>query len=177
MPALDFATCRSAALAAGAHGRVSSAPPWCLRTAAAVSSTLCGLNCECCAVDIRLPDGQRGFHGTMLRSPRAHVLSQFSHCHAAHHTTWARMASDYPLYLAELILKGTEYACGDTCAMGNSDWQGALEERLAVGSRPAPAAEVGCGHIVVSEIEVQNLLVNLVQSGWTVVRSEKCDRT
>ena len=64
----------------------------CLAAAAGVSSTLCGLNCECCAADVRLEEG--GFHGTLLRSPRAHVLSQFSHCHVAHHGTWRRAASE-----------------------------------------------------------------------------------
>ena len=60
--------------------------------------------------DIRLPGGG-GFHGTLLRSPRAHALSLFSHGHVAHHTTWGRVAADVPLYLAEGILRLTEHSC------------------------------------------------------------------
>ena len=117
----------------------TSASGACLAAGATVSTALCGLNCECCAADVRLPAG--GFHGTLLRSPRAHVLSQFSHCHVAHHSTWARLFSDVPLYFAELLLRGTEAACGDTCAMGSSDWRQALEERLQAGMVPTESNE------------------------------------
>ena len=78
--------------------------------------------------------------GTLLRSPRSHVLSQFSHCHAAHHSSWARAAADVPLYLAEGILRVTEYTCGDSCDLGNPQWKAALEQRLAAGLKP-PADE------------------------------------
>jgi len=52
------------------------------------------------------------------------------------------MASDLPLYFAELLLRGTEKACGDTCAMGNSDWKGALAERLTAAMDPAKPSGV-----------------------------------
>ena len=101
----------------------------CVASARLVSTALCALNCECCAADVRKASG--GFHGTLLRSPRAHAMSQFSHCHAAHHGSWRRAAADVPLTLAEGILRATELACGDTCALGPADWQLALRERLA----------------------------------------------
>jgi hypothetical protein len=133
VPRLDFSTCRQSALAISGRSNpasASGAPPGCLASGALVSSALCGLNCECCAADVRLPAG--GFHGTLLRSPRAHVLSQFSHCHAAHHGSWARAAADVPLFLAEAVLQGTELACGSRCTGPNPDWEGALWERLTV---------------------------------------------
>lgn len=129
-PRLDFSTCRSAA-AARAPQRNGTPIPWsCAAAATGVSAALCGLNCECCAADIRIPG--RGFHGTLLRSPRAHVLSQFSHCHVAHHSTWARTLSDVPLYFAEGILRATEVACESSCASSaNPDWKEAMVERFA----------------------------------------------
>ncbi|CAK0795980.1 unnamed protein product, partial [Prorocentrum cordatum] len=94
---------------------------------------------------IRLPDAEplATFDGG--EPLRAHVLSQFSHCHDAHHGSWARAASDVPLYLAELVLRGAERACGDSCAQGSSDWKGALEELMATGTglgRPAGKVRV-----------------------------------
>ena len=157
-PRLDFSTCRSAALAArgappsnasrsatlaadpdvaepettasSSRAAPSSSLSLCAAAAAGVSAALCGLNCECCAADVRLPGGG-GFHGTLLRSPRAHVLSQFSHCHVAHHGTWRRAASDVTLFLAESILRATEHACGSGCTPPDADWHAALEAQLA----------------------------------------------
>eukprot|EP00931_Biecheleriopsis_adriatica_P115510 TRINITY_DN91299_c0_g1_i1.p1 TRINITY_DN91299_c0_g1~~TRINITY_DN91299_c0_g1_i1.p1 ORF type:complete len:392 (+),score=51.33 TRINITY_DN91299_c0_g1_i1:37-1176(+) len=137
-PRLDFSTCRAAAMSTRSQSNTSASGA-CLISAAMVSNALCGLNCECCVSDVR--SASKGFHGTLLRSPRAHVLSLFSHCHNAHHNTWARVASDIPLYFAEMLLRGTENACGDTCATGNPDWRGALEERLSAAMDPAEAAK------------------------------------
>ena len=53
--------------------------------------------------------------GTILRSPRSHVLSLFSHCHMAHHNTWKRMWDDLPQYAAEGLLRVTEAACDSYC--------------------------------------------------------------
>ena len=114
-PNLDFSTCRKSAMSTGWTANMSASPA-CLAGATVVSSALCGLNCECCAADVRLPPGEAGFHGTLLRSPRAHALSLFSHGHVAHFTTWRRMASDFTLYLAEGLLRLTEYSCGSYCA-------------------------------------------------------------
>ena len=143
-PKLDFSTCRQTALTAGGQSQgttspPSRAPPGCLASGAFVSSALCGLNCECCAADVRLPSGA-GFHGTLLRSPRAHVLSQFSHCHAAHHGSWARATADVPLFFAEAVLQGTEYACGSSCTGNNPNWKEALYERLMEANSTAEAA-------------------------------------
>jgi len=142
-PKLDFSTCRQTALASSNHNQDASSTslvrPGCLAGGAFVSSALCGLNCECCAADVRLPSGG-GFHGTLLRSPRAHVLSQFSHCHAAHHGSWARAAADVPLFLAEAVLQGTEYACGSSCTGNNPNWKEALYERLLEANSTAEAA-------------------------------------
>ena len=121
-PKISFDTCRRAAFepSVGVEGM-------CQYGGAFVSTMLCGLNCECCAADIK---AEGGFHGTLLRSPRAHVLSQFSHCHIAHHGTWKRALMDIPLYFAELILRGTEAACDDSCDGGNADWLQSLEQKL-----------------------------------------------
>ena len=124
-PRLDFSTCRKAAMAPQIYGDKDGA---CMRGGAFVSTMLCGLNCECCAADVKKEGG--GFHGTLIRSPRSHVLSQFSHCHVAHHTTLTRALSDVSLYLAESILRGTEAACGDSCDGGNSNWLESLELKL-----------------------------------------------
>ena len=120
-----------AAASSGAKGN-TTASDTCLAGGAVVSAALCGLNCECCAADIRLPNG--GFHGTLLRSPRSHVLSQFSHCHIAHHGTWGRALLDVPLFFAESILRGTEFACGSYCTgitAADADWKPALAKKLA----------------------------------------------
>ena len=94
------------------------------------SSALCGLNCECCADDIRLPSG--GFHGTLLRSPRAHALSIFTQCHTAHyHNSWARVREDVTGWLAEGVLKATEHACSSFCTGFDANWTEALRMRLA----------------------------------------------
>ena len=107
----------------------------CNALATLTSKVLCGLNCECCASDIFVKEDE-GFHGTLLRSPRAHVLSQFSHCHAAHHTTIGRILRDVPLFAAESILRITEEACYSTCDIeGNPDWLAALENRLSMDER------------------------------------------
>ena len=113
----------------------------CDKLAIFTSSALCGLNCECCALDMlestsSSGDGSGGdrrpyFHGTILRSPRAHVLSQFSHCHAAHHSDWLRIFGDVPLYAAELLLRLTEHACQSSCDVdSDANWYQALEKRL-----------------------------------------------
>ena len=140
VPSLDFAPCRASAMSTGWTAEMSTTSPGCLAAAAVVSSVLCGLNCECCAADIRQTDG--GFHGTLIRSPRAHSLSLFSHGHVAHHTTLARILRDMPLFLAETILRGTEAACGSYCTGKASDWKQALQERL-LGIDPPAAREEG----------------------------------
>ena len=68
--------------------------------------------------------------GTLLRSPRAHALSLFSHGHVAHHTSMRRAASDVPLWLAERILRATEVACGSNNFGTSADWKAALRESL-----------------------------------------------
>lgn len=119
-PHLDFSTCRKSALAPGWQSNMSASTA-CSAMATTVSTVLCGLNCECCADDIRLAHG--GFHGTLLRSPRAHALSIFTQCHTAHtQNTWGRIAEDVTQYLAEGILRGTEFACGSYCTNFNPDW-------------------------------------------------------
>jgi len=133
MPRLDFSTCRGSALRSletlpAGLWSIASVAPLCLTAATGVSIALCGLNCECCAADIRLPAG--GFHGTLLRSPRAHVLSLFSHGHVAHHPTLRRAASDVSLFLAERILRATEIACNSSNFGSSPDWKIALQEQL-----------------------------------------------
>jgi hypothetical protein len=118
----------------------------CNALATITSSALCGLNCECCASDLLAsPEPNesdtytrrnRAFHGTLLRSPRAHVLSQFSHCHSAHHSSWKRIFGDIPLYAAEGILRLTEQACSSSCDVeGENDWFRALQTRLEIDER------------------------------------------
>lgn len=127
---LDYSHCRKAARNSGWRRNLSdSTSSVCAAASAGVSATLCGANCECCADDVRV-DG--GFHGTLLRSPRAHALSLFSHCHTAHtKNTFGRMLDDVPQYLAEVILRSTESACGTYCGISfDPDWHGALGEAL-----------------------------------------------
>ncbi|KAL1504155.1 hypothetical protein AB1Y20_010564 [Prymnesium parvum] len=128
-PRLDYSHCRHAAAHTGWR-RNLSAPPACGAAAAAISAILCAANCECCAADVRVA---HGFHGTLLRSPRAHALSLFSHCHTAHTAnTWRRAADDLPQYAAELALRATEWACDSYCGSSfRADWSAALEEALA----------------------------------------------
>ena len=129
VPRLDFSTCRSAAWYTWRNSTGGTATTACVAAAAGVSAALCGLNCECCAADVRVPSGG-GFHGTLLRSPRAHALSLFSHGHVAHHTSMRRAASDVPLWLAERILRATEVACGSNNFGTSADWKAALRESL-----------------------------------------------
>lgn len=84
MPKLDFSTYRSTATSTVWTSNMPTTLSSCLEAAFVVSSALCGLNYECCGDDIRLPS--RGFHGTIMRSPRAHALSLFSHGHVAQRT-------------------------------------------------------------------------------------------
>lgn len=56
-PNLDFSTCRKSAMTTGWTANMSASPA-CLAGATVVSSALCGLNCECCAADVRLPPGE-----------------------------------------------------------------------------------------------------------------------
>ena len=129
VPRLDFSTCRSAAWYTWRNSTGGTATTACVAAAAGASAALCGLNCECCAADVRVPSGG-GFHGTLLRSPRAHALSLFSHGHVAHHTSMRRAASDVPLWLAERILRATEVACGSNNFGTSADWKAALRESL-----------------------------------------------
>lgn len=112
-PAYDFSTCRASAMASASE-IPESIDSGCLAWANIVSTALCGLNCECCAADIRLPGGD-GLHGTLLRSPRAHALSLFSHGHIAHHSSWSRMIADISLYLAEGVLRYVTPWCASSC--------------------------------------------------------------
>jgi hypothetical protein len=108
----------------------------CNALATLTSSALCGMNCECCASDLFSSSNRKAFHGTMLRSPRAHVLSLFSHCHNAHRSSWRRILGDIPLYAAEGILRLTEEACMSSCdAEGDNDWFRALQKRLDTDER------------------------------------------
>ena len=119
-PRLDYGACRAAALARAWPN--STAPQSCVAMARAVSLALCGANCECCAEDLLEASRQRGgFRGTILRSPRAHVLSLLSHCHAAHHNTWQRLLEDVPQYGAEVLLRVTEFACNSYCTRFRAD--------------------------------------------------------
>jgi len=79
---------------------------------------------------VRVDDG---FNGILIRSPRAHFLSLFSHCHTAHvKNTWGRMQEDVPQYLAEVVLRSTEWACGTYCGISfEPHWGRALEAALA----------------------------------------------
>jgi hypothetical protein len=72
----------------------------CDKMAIFTSSALCGLNCECCALDMlesssSSGDGSVGdrrpyFHGTLLISPRAHVSF-----HSFHTVTRPTIATGY----------------------------------------------------------------------------------
>eukprot|EP00913_Durusdinium_trenchii_P029778 g27904.t1 len=119
-PLLRYSACRAAAAAAEAP-TAPAAPFGCRAAARTVSAALCGLNCE----------SSTGFHGTVLRSPRAHALSIFSQCHVAHQNSWRRIVEDVPQYLAEGILRGTEYACGSYCTSFQPDWEADLKGMLA----------------------------------------------
>mmetsp|Transcript_24329 Transcript_24329/g.36081 ORF Transcript_24329/g.36081 Transcript_24329/m.36081 type:complete len:852 (+) Transcript_24329:171-2726(+) len=132
-PRLDFSACRSAAMSSNNLKVEPATSKVCNALATFTSSALCGLNCECCADDIM----GGSFHGTLLRSPRAHVVSLFSHCHSAHHGSWSRALGDVSLYAAEGILRMTEQACGSCCdEEGDPDWQSALERRLVTPEVP-----------------------------------------
>lgn len=139
-PRLDFSTCRSGALMSGWTTNMTATTS-CLAAASGVSSALCGLNCECCAADIRSPHG--GLHGTLLRSPRSHALSLFSHGHVAHNPTLRRVASDVPLFFAELILRGTERVC-DSHNAGPSQINNPPLLVLLMGKPPPPRSGTAC---------------------------------
>ena len=129
-PKLNYSHCRQAASASGFRRNLTQvASPVCAAAAAGVSAVLCGLNCECCAADARV-DG--GFHGVLVRSPRAHLLSLFTHCHTAHVVgTYRRALADVPQYAAEAVLRSTEWSCGTYCGVSfEEDWQTALREGL-----------------------------------------------
>ena len=131
VPRLDYSHCRRAGAASGWRGNLTAgASGTCAAAAAAVSAVLCGANCECCADDVRV---EGGFNGILIRSPRAHMLSLFSHCHTAHtKNTWRRMWDDVPQYLAEVVLRSTEYACGSYCGISfEPEWASALKQGLA----------------------------------------------
>ena len=127
-PSLDYSHCRRAALTSGWRANLSTttstanAPSLCAAAAAGVSAVLCAANCECCADDVHVAGG---FNGVLLRSPRAHLLSLFSHCHTAHtQNTWRRMGEDMPQYLAEVVLRSTEAACASYCGLSfAANWQ------------------------------------------------------
>lgn len=139
-PNLSFQTCRAAATLARNSSAIANdtASSACLLGASAISSILCGLNCECCAEDMLRTEGNGGgFHGVLIRSPRAHALSLFSHSHSAHHTTYGRILSDIPLYLAEGLLRMNEHACGSYCTGSSPEWKVALEEHLLGKDPPA----------------------------------------
>jgi len=129
-PKLNYSHCRAAGMRSGWRTNLTSAAsPVCAIAAAAVSCVLCALNCECCAADVRVPNG---FHGILIRSPRAHLLSLFSHCHTAHtRNTWRRMLNDVPQYLAEVMLRSTEWSCGTFCGISfEAEWEAALRAAL-----------------------------------------------
>lgn len=134
-PPLDYSHCRRAATGSGWRRNLStSAGAACAAAAASVSGVLCAANCECCASDVRVGGG---FNGLLIRSPRAHLLSLFSHCHTAHtRNTWSRVAADLPQYAAEVVLRATEHACGSYCGTSfDGNWSAALAEALAARPR------------------------------------------
>ena len=137
VPAIEYGACSSAAKANITWSHPSSVSPPCWMMTTVISSLLCGLNCECCAADL-YEEGR--FHGTILRSPRSHTLSLFTHGHNAHHTTWARMASDKTLYMAEVILRGAEYMCGHSGTGGTADWNVALINNLEASLSSCPSS-------------------------------------
>ena len=99
-PRLNYSHCRRAGRASGWQRNLSDiASTPCALAAAGISAALCGLNCECCAedtIDSAIAEGGT-FHGTLLRSPRAFLLSLFTHCHTAHTSnSWSRIADDPP---------------------------------------------------------------------------------
>ena len=82
IPKLDYSHCRAAGARTGWRANLTAVTnPVCAAAATAVSAILCAANCECCAADVRVPNG---FNGVLIRSPRAHLLSLFSHCHTSH---------------------------------------------------------------------------------------------
>ncbi len=132
-PRLDYSHCRAAGRGVVNGLRVNltaDASLGCAAAAAGVSAVLCGMNCECCADDARV---EGGFNGVLLRSPRAHMLSLFSHCHTAHtQNTWGRALEDVPQYLAEIVLRATEWSCGTYCGVSFAPvWGEAIREALA----------------------------------------------
>ena len=132
-PRLNYSHCRRAALGTGWQANLTSiANGACAAAAAGVSSVLCAANCECCADDAHEAGG---FNGVLIRSPRAHMLSLFTHCHTAHtQNTWGRALGDVTQYLAEIVLRSTEWACGSFGGVSfNSDWAGALREGVVTG--------------------------------------------
>eukprot|EP00435_Cladocopium_sp_Y103_P049365 s542_g14.t2 len=129
-PRLDYSACRKAAVRFQGPS-TENVSYGCATAARTVSIALCGLNCECCAKDVRKIDDPTprisgGFHGTLIRSPRAHTLSIFSQCHVAHQNSWHRIVEDLPQYLAEGILRGTERACGSYCTTFKPEWEADL---------------------------------------------------
>jgi hypothetical protein len=156
VPKMDYKTCRGTSMASltTSGSAIASTPCWALATA--ISSILCGFNCECCAADMH-EEGR--FHGTFLRSPRAHTLSLFSHGHNAHHTTWERMAADKTNYLAEGVLRGSEHICGHSGTDGVEDWKIAFEDTLKTSLASWPpngASEWDDGVQVISLRNVQS---------------------
>ena len=137
-PHLSYAPCRAASLAQA--WPKTTAPQSCVAASRAVSLALCAANCECCADDV-LEAAHSGFRGTILRSPRAHVLSLLSHCHAAHHNTWQRILGDFPQYVAEGILRLTEAACDSHCSF-EPDILEDLRSQLEYPSRPNRTGQV-----------------------------------
>lgn len=130
LPRLNYSHCRRAATSTGWRANMSAfANPVCAAASAAVSAVLCAANCECCAADARV---EGGFNGVLIRSPRSHMLSLFTHCHTAHtQNTWARIFHDFPQYLAEVVLRSTEWSCGTYCGISFlSDWAAALQDAL-----------------------------------------------
>lgn len=130
-PKLDYSHCRRAGRQMGVRANLTAeASVSCAAAAAGITSLLCAANCECCAADARV---EGGFHGTLLRSPRAHMLSLFSHCHTAHtQNTWGRALDDVPQYLAEVVLRSTEWTCGTYCGVSFlPEWHAAIRAALA----------------------------------------------
>jgi len=130
VPQIDYPHCRQTAMAnlTSSWSAVPTTPCWAITTTIGV--ILCGLNCECCAGDFLGSAEGRGFHGTLIRSPRAHTLSLFNHGHNAHHSTLKRAASDITMFLAESVLIASETLCGHAGTAGDADWKAALEDNL-----------------------------------------------
>ncbi|KAL7545331.1 hypothetical protein ACHAWF_008682 [Thalassiosira exigua] len=149
---MDYQPCRQASIS-NLSSAATNTSASCWASVTAISSLLCGLNCECCAADLY---GAGGFHGTLLRSPRAHTLSLFSHGHNAHHTTWKRAASDVTLYLAEKALIGAEHLCGHSGTGGDSDWKQALQHNLNASLSLWPPGSESSGNSSVQVISLRN---------------------